>query len=175
MINKILFVAFTSFLFLNSCKTIDCSNQFITPAFVGFSSADLDTIIIRKFQKGTNFQQLLDTSLFTLDTAMRSNNPTFAPSHTSNDTTTVLLNFTSGEAKFILPNNDWQIFLPAKKLTVSISDIVSPQTEYKCFGDNCGCGNPITSLVQNGQQVIPQMGSLQYFSFGFGYLTYINL
>lgn len=140
-----------------------CSNQYITPAFVGFSIYDLDTLIVREYKKDDNFLDLLDTVLISFD-------PNVLSFSTSNDTTIVVLNFISGEAKYIFPDHDWQIYIPAQNMTVSISNIISPQTEHSCF--KCNCVNSITSLVQNGQLTIPQTRNIP--NFGNGYLTYIH-
>jgi hypothetical protein len=162
-LNKILTIGFLSIAFLSSCKrTRPCSNAYITPVFVGFEISDLDTIIVREYNKGDNFQQILDTALIPYD-------PNVLSFYTSNDTTTVNLNFISGEAKYIVPDYDWQIYIPAQNLTISISNIIS-QTVFSCF--KCGCLNPINSFVQNGQVTIPQVKPIP--NFGSGYVTYIQ-
>ena len=156
---------FSIIIFFIGCKTIPCRNTFLTPAFIGFSPSDIDTIIIRQYKKNDNFFHLLDTTLIT-------NNPHIAYYSTSHDTTIIVLNVISGEEKYIFPDNDWQVYIPAKNKTVSISTINSPQTSYKCFGDNCGCTNPIDSFIQDGVTTIPQSKDVPYF--GTTYLLYIN-
>lgn len=151
---------------LFSCRTIHCVDQFITPVFIGYSPGDLDTIIVRKYKAGTDFQSLLDTAIIT-------NNPTVAGYVTSNDTTTVVLNVYSDEPNYLLPGSDWQLYLPSVNLTISLSDIVSPQASYKCFGDDCECWNPINSYTQNGQEVTPPTGPIPGLGGG-SYLMYIN-
>ena len=155
----LLLVILTSLLF--SCRNIPCMNAFITPVFVGYSSGDLDTIVLRKFEAGSDFQVLEDTAIFT-------NNDTVAAYYTSNDTTIVQLNITSGEYKYLLPGDDWQLYLPAKNVTISVSNIVSPQMHYKCFGDCGGCFNQIDSFKQNGTEEIPQSATIQNLSAGIG-------
>jgi hypothetical protein len=150
-------------LFASCNRTVSCTNQYITPAFIGFSIADIDTLIIREFKKGNNFLQPIDTVLIT-------NDPHSASYSTSNDTTIVILNVTPGQSKYILPDHDWQIFIPAKNKTIAISNIISPQTEYSCF--KCVCTNPINSFIQNGQTIIPQTKRIPNFGSD-GYFTYI--
>jgi hypothetical protein len=167
---KIGLIFFISFTVITGCRrTVPCLNQYITPAFVGFKLSDLDTLVIREFKKDDNFLTLLDTMLFITDS-------TILLAGSSNDTTIVLLNFISGEEKYIFPDHDWQIYIPAKNMTDSMWNFVSPQTEQKCTlgGDLCPtCSNPINSFLQNGQQVIPQYGKIPYTGGDF-YLTYIH-
>lgn len=161
---KLKLIVFIAIILLTGCnRTVTCSNQYITPAFIGFSISDIDTLIIREYKKDDNFLHLNDTILII-------NDPHVASYTTSNDTSIVVLNVISGESKYILPDHDWQIYIPAKKMTIEISNIISPQTEYACF--KCGCINPINSFVQNGQTMIPQSKNIPYF--GNGYLTYIH-
>ncbi len=150
---------------LFSCRTILCSNQFITPVFIGFSASDMDTLVIRKYQKNDNFLHLMDTILVV-------NDPPVADYFMSKDTTFVVPNVLSGEEKYLMPGYDWQIYIPSKKRMVSLSAIISPQKEYRCFGDHCGCINPITSFLQDGQLSVPQIDPIQ--NYGGGYVTYIS-
>ena len=103
-------IVFISILALTSCnRTVPCSNQYITPAFVGFILSDLDTLVVRKYKKDDNFNTLLDTALII-------SNSNVLSSGSSNDTTIVLLNYISGEEKYIFPDHDWQIYIPAKNM-----------------------------------------------------------
>ena len=132
---------------LTSCKrTIPCSENEIIPVFIGFSSGDLDTVILKKFKKGDNFSQLIDSSIFVRDGVDSNRFYTFS------DTTIIDFN-TVGPKENLIPDFDWQMVLPSKKDTISISNIESPQTESSCF--KCSCANPIKSIIQNGQQIIP--------------------
>jgi len=150
---------------LFSCRNLTCAVPDITPIFVGFDSTDIDTIIVRKFAAGTNFQQLEDTAIFT-------NKPSIAGYSTSGDTTTIVLNIPSGPPKYLMPGNDWQVYLPSINVTVSLDNIVSPQRHEKCFGD-CWCINFIDSFAQNGRKVVPTRGLIPYMG-GVGYLMYIH-
>jgi uncharacterized protein YaiE (UPF0345 family) len=163
MLLIILLAILTSLLF--SCRNIQCNNTYITPVFVGFPSGDLDTIVLRKFKAGSDFQVLEDTTIFT-------NNDTVAAYYTSNDTTIVEMNIISGEYKYLLPGDDWQVYLPAKNVTVLVSNIASPQMHIKCFGD-CGCVNQIDSFMQNGNEEIPRSANIP--DFGVGNVMYIHL
>ena len=150
---------------LSSCGPNMCRDQYITPVFIGFELSDLDTIVVRQYEKGSNFHQLIDTALVTSDT-------TFLKSKaTVNDTTFVLLNYISGREKYIFPDHDWQIYLPATNLTVSISNIVSPKTEG--YSKPLVCTNPINSFIQDSIKTAPQFGKLPLTA-GDYYLMYIK-
>ena len=165
----LILIVFIGTVLITSCnRTVPCSNQFVTPAFIGFNPSDLDTLIVREYKKDDNFSNLLDTAIIITDTAI-------LKSSSSNDTTVVLLNQISGEEKYIFPDHDWQVYIPAQNITVSMSNFVSSQTDEKCVlgGDLCPtCWNPINSFLQNGQQIIPQYSTIKYY--GSLYLTYIH-
>jgi hypothetical protein len=167
---KIGLIISISVLGITGCRrTVPCLNQYITPVFVGFKLSDLETLVIREYKKDENFLTLLDTALFITDSTRLS-------AGSSNDTTIVLLNFISGEEKYIFPDHDWQIYIPSQNMTVSMSNFVSPQLDQKCTlgGDLCpACSNPINSFLQNGQEVLPQYGKIPYTGGDF-YLTYIH-
>jgi hypothetical protein len=157
------------FIFASCSRTVPCSNNYITPAFIGFKLTDLDTLVVREYKKDDNFITVLDTALIVNDT-------TYVKAVSTHDTTVIILNNISGQEKWLFPDHDWQIYIPAKNVTISMSKFVSPQTDMKCIlgGDLCGsCSNPIESFMQNGQQIIPIEGKLPY-SGGFFYFTYIH-
>jgi hypothetical protein len=162
-------IIFISITLLTGCThTVRCSNDYVTPAFVGFKLSDLDTLIIREYKKDDNFFALLDTAVIITDSAILSR-------CSSNDTTIVLLNHISGEEKYIFPDHDWQIYIPAQNMVVSMSSFDSPQKYQKCVlgGDLCReCSNPINFFLQNGQQTTPKIGQIPFW--GNGYLTYIH-
>jgi hypothetical protein len=156
---KIIRVCLVSFLCLIGCRHT-CMDNHITPVFIGFSPADIDTFIIRQYKPNDNFLHLIDT--VTISTS------SIGIYTTTNDTITVFVN-TAFPKSYINPGFDWQIYIPAKNRIISISNIVSNPTE----GSGRACFNPINSFVENGQIVAPQLtitGS-QYTS---GYLAYIN-
>ncbi|NOT93703.1 hypothetical protein [Ferruginibacter sp.] len=162
---KIILPVFAGMFLVTSCNTsVPCANQYITPAFIGFKLSDLDSITVRRFKKDGAFLQLIDTATISLDT-------NFLKSTSTNDTTFVKLNSISGQEKYVFPDHDWQIYIPAKNMTFSISNIISPQTESSCF--KCSCWNPINSFVQNSQTLIPQLRKIPSLGGDF-YITYIR-
>jgi hypothetical protein len=140
----------SALLILCSCtKEYDCVDRQILPAFVGFAQADLDSIFLRKFQAGNNFQNLVEEYVVT------GNNR--AQYIISNDTTTIIL--TDG-VNDIRAGYDWQVFIPATNKTVRITEINSEKNKVKCgsgifsmdkFG--CFCINKVFSLTQDNQDI----------------------
>lgn len=126
-------------------REIDCSNLAIKPAFIGFPLADIDTLIIRKFKQGDNFQRRIDSFVVTFNNYYQ----------TSNDTTKIVL-FQTGkiEAGF-----DYQIFLPALNRSVNITDIFSNKKTTKCpsgtlaMDRDCECVNDLISAKMDNQVV----------------------
>ena len=149
---KLLLAIFILFFISSCCMKHSCGNPNITPIFVGFSLSDIDTFIIRKYKQNDNFLHVLDTLTIT-------NSPRSISSYSSsNDTTLVYLDAISLGQQYIVPGNDWQIYLPKINRTISISNIVCPQTESGCYSigvEPGGCTNVITSIVQDGQTEIP--------------------
>jgi len=162
---KLISILLAGMFFATSCnRSVPCSNQYITPAFIGFKLSDLDSITVRRFKKDGAFLQLIDTATISLDT-------NFLKSTSANDTNFVKLNIISGQEKYIFPDHDWQIYIPANNITFSISNIISPQTGSSCF--KCSCWNPINSFVQNSQTLIPELRKIPSLGGDF-YITYLR-
>jgi len=127
----------------SGCGPNPCQDTYITPLFIGFNDADIDTLIVRQFTPNNNFTHISDTAIFDA-------NKIFYSRH--NDTVLVLFNTISGREKYIMPGADWQIFIPSINRTISISNIESPKIDG-CF--KCGCRNPINSFTQDAQTMTP--------------------
>jgi len=150
MVNRVsICILFLSFIIAGCTQEFECADPQIQPAFIGFSSPDIDTFVIRKFKANGNYQTLLDTSMFIYGYS--------GPYYTSNDTTSV---WVSNEENGIKAGFDWQIFIPAKNKTVFISDINSEKTTGTCrtgifsmdkFG--CHCRNKVFSAKENNQVI----------------------
>lgn len=145
---------------LLSCKN-PCRNNDITPAFIGFSKTDIDTIILTSFKPNDNFREPIEKILVTqLSGSARIYT-------TINDTTFVFIN-DSDSKRNISSGLDWQIFIPAKNRTISISNIVSENNE-----GGKRCTNPIKSFVQDGSLILPQVHITNQF-YTSGYMAYIH-
>jgi hypothetical protein len=134
---------------LARCTTeYDCADLQIQPAFIGFNLADIDTIVLKKFKAGGNYQIFIDSFIITHG---------YSGSYrVSNDTTRVSV--TDGK-NGIKTGFDWQIFIPAKNKTVFISDIVSDKKTGKrghgifSMDPAPGCTNDIFSVKMDNQFV----------------------
>lgn len=109
MVTRIAIVILFLSLLIASCKEdeFDCSDPQIQPAFIKFSSSEIDSFVLRKFKAGDNYQTLLDT--FTVVDGYS------GQYHTSHDTTSV---FVSDGRNGIEAGFDWQLFIPAKNKLV---------------------------------------------------------
>jgi hypothetical protein len=159
---KILTLTILSITLLLGCHSHSCLPNSITPVFIGFSASDIDTLILRKYKPNDNFLHLVDTAIIT--------NPKYAY-RSSNDTTVVYVNTISGY-NYITADFDWKIYIPSKNRTVLLSDIVSKETETSCW--KCSCISPITSFMEDGQFMIPQVDSSRIFGYPIGYVAYIH-
>jgi hypothetical protein len=131
-------------LFLLSCgRTVDCTDPPISLSFISFSPNALSNIIIRKFNKGSNFQSLVDTIQITA-----------ANAGIINRGDTSLLNLYDPD-QYPKPGFDWQIFIPAINRTIMITDIEKRDKTGKCatmqMPVNCGCYNEILNLKVDNQ------------------------
>jgi hypothetical protein len=160
--------------FLAGCISKPCSLSHLTPAFIGFSQDDLDTIVVRHYEANGNFNHLLDTLVVTKgEWYLKS----------SADTTVIETNSISAPVEaqnHLSPGYDWEIYVPAVKKVILISHIIFEQTEQRAFilNDRWGCSSPITSYVQDGQQTMAQAASGVSYTFSgntfYGYLIYIH-
>jgi len=146
--------------FLMGCPEHACLPNSINPAFIGFSAADIDTIVLRAYKRDDNFQHLVDTVVI-----INRNAIIYTTSH---DTTIVDAN-SSDPNHFINPNFDWQIYIPAKHRAVSVLNIMSDATK----GPGRSCLNPILSFVQDGQTITPRLVETGKF-YTSGYMAYIH-
>jgi hypothetical protein len=152
-------VCLASFMILHGCH-YPCVKNRINPVFIGFTVADVDTIILKAYRPNDNYQHLVDSFMV--------HNLYASIYTTTHDSTTVFVN-SSNPDHWVSAGFDWKIFIPAKNKTVSISNIVSPQTEtsYK------GCENPVNSYMLDGQLVIPIPVNTGTF-YTSGYMVYIH-
>jgi phenylpyruvate tautomerase PptA (4-oxalocrotonate tautomerase family) len=155
-----LLVCLVSCSLLLRCNNFPCSKNHISPAFIGYSRPDIDTLIFKAYTPNDNYQHLADSFMVTDHNA--------SIYTTSNDTTIVYVN-DSNPNRWISAGFDWKIYVPAKNKTILISDIVSPQTE-----GSKKCLNPVNSFVQDGQVVSPVSVYTGKF-YTSGYLMYVHL
>jgi hypothetical protein len=125
--------------FLYACsKTCYCSVATLYPSYVAFSPSETDTVVLRRYAKGTGFSTLLDTAILTAkNTVFRVNNDTLS---IGADTGTVRL----------VSYFDYILYLPSLQRTDSISGIYETRdTEKGSHSLSCNCTNRILSFYRN--------------------------
>ena len=106
--------------------------------FVSYQPAEIYQFSISRYEKGTNFSQLLNTASF--DSAQ-------IRFRQSNDTLS-LAYYTSNA---LLPSGfDYKILVPSTNITYSISDVNEPQKTGIKNGQKVYCMNQIVSCKLNG-------------------------
>jgi hypothetical protein len=143
-----IFLTLLIILFLCSCRRdYQCSNQAFGITFIGYPKADIDSFVIRRYVANTNFQQVIDSAVNTLETSSYI---------ASNDST--MVSYVSPMSA-IQYGNDWQIYVPGINKTVSLSNIMAFQKSGSCsvgLGTKtlCYCVNPVQSANVDGQMIM---------------------
>lgn len=148
------FTLFSTTLVFACSHKVSCEDSNITIAYKAFSQQQLDTIIMRRYVKGSNFTQLKDTSLFNT-----SNYQTIITSDTIQFMPTAGMPFSPDSISImtLTPDYDYEIYVLSLNKLTQISNI----TEEKIEGNGSGifsmdpriCYNPILSYINNGQTV----------------------
>jgi len=130
---------------LQSCTKTPCINATLEFGLISFSDTESDSIILRRFEKGSNFRSLTDT--FLLDIQFTRTNDT--------------LNIASTRSIGLLTSRfDYEIYLPVAAKLFRVTSIVEEYREIKhAFWNNVkvGCINEITSLtVDNANYLLPE-------------------
>ena len=124
-----------------SCKDCNCvPSDGLRLGLISFDSTEINTIVIRKFEKGSGFNHLIDTSLFDNGTNI------FYP---KKDT------FEMGAFPGNMPlksNFDYEINVPLANRTYQVTEMNEPQVEGNCQGKTM-CVNEIVSCKLNGSFV----------------------
>ncbi len=135
---NILIVLLLAFVLYGCSRHVPCSDTGIEVGFIGFLKSDFDSVILRKYEANSNYQQLVDTSFFINDSnTVYQRNDTILPN--------------SGYQRYgIETGNDWQIYLPKAHRLISISNIKTEQNSIRCqftiTKSQCYCINKIYSV-----------------------------
>jgi hypothetical protein len=128
-------------LFVFSCvKEYTCPNEWLVPVLKGYAQSEADTIKIKRFEKGSNFTVLIDSSAV----------PISANGSSPKDST---FSF------YLIPSfssHDVQIINPFDNKMVSVSDMIFEPREGKrssCFNP-VECYSPLISYKLNGVAVM---------------------
>lgn len=123
----------------NKSGNEDC--PFLAPKmiYVGFTEDESDTMVIRRFEKNSNFLKLLDTVTITRAHIQRievgKDSMRLEPD-----------NYPNLNAGFYL--NDWQIYFPAANRTVSVTDATPQFTQEK--EPSAQCQSYVSSVIFDG-------------------------
>lgn len=156
-------VLFSSiFLFQGGCGTtmIDCSNEQLAFTTVGYSTEELTDVIVRRYERESNYTTLIDSIWFRLSPGQ------YTPdSDTLPLTTMRVINHLSGyngiEQLNATVNHDYEIFIMKTGATYRISNVKDQQnyTQEVPRSGHESCNNFIVSYNLDGNEIINQMGS----------------
>jgi hypothetical protein len=174
---RLLFYFLTFAATLQSCKSgcdIDCS-CYPTLLTAGFQDNEFDTIVLKSYKPGGNFQTLVNTHIFT-KTGVQPKWP-----HQNNDSTNDTLGI-SWILEYILSDNanrhspilDLEIAIPSEGVTHRFSAITfsGPETnKVKCYhgsaqpGQDCSSKQYLSSYVLDSTKILfPSNNSYIYFT-----------
>jgi len=101
---------------LYGCQTVTCISSNLTFELIGFSEAEADTLIVRRYIKGDGFTVLKDASLSSVNYIKK------------NDT--LIVSFVKGGYYFD-SRSDYQVYLPGAGKQYSITEINEEVVERK--------------------------------------------
>lgn len=129
-----------------SCGSYNCSEaQGLRISTIGLTATEIDTIILRKFIKGSAFTKLVDSIVLT------SANTAFQFPYSTPDTSFMGV---LDEKILIRSPYDYEIYIPAVNKLTKIAGVDEPQQKIKrgfLSTDKTGCINSIVSYQQDGQ------------------------
>lgn len=121
----------------SSCHNCICApSDGLKLATITFDSTEIDTLIIRKFQKGSNFTSLIDSLQWDRTIVLFTKfNDTFQ------------MGTWRGDIQ-LKSQYDYQVYVPATNRTFKITEMNEPQRTGDCSG-KIMCGNIIVSAKIN--------------------------
>lgn len=129
-----------SFLYmLNSCTTTPCFTGSFNFGLKGFTQAEADTILVRRFFRGSNFSNLTDSFLLT---------PGFRVQQDTLEITSLFVPDSYMNAAY-----DYLLVFPGIPKTIRLTDIteVNREIKHSVFSNvKVGCENNITSMKADG-------------------------
>jgi hypothetical protein len=130
---------------LVSCKS-KCSciaAPGLNPSLIAFDSVDVDTIVVKKFVKGSGFTNFIDSVV------LDGNNSLYQRHHDTIDVTIGVSNAALTSAY------DYEILFPTPGVNLKITAIDETTTDGNCPGDS-QCVDPINSYKINDSLVMKQ-------------------
>jgi hypothetical protein len=136
--------------FVTACtREYPCAVPYVTPQFIGFTTIELDTVIVRKYPKGGNWQTVIDSVVWVL--GQNAQAQIFTDSVIISPT---LVGY------YIHPDFDWQIELPSLSRQFWIDQITyTPITKSCGYGIfsmdkmGCACISPLVSARLNNRVI----------------------
>ena len=135
----VIVLLFTCLVTVSCKKYIDCGLGQLTLSFVSFSDSEIDTIIVKRFDKNNGFLNTLDSIVIDMNT---SNNANY------NDT--VVINFSIRNDNNFSSKYDYIIYLPKIERTYKVNNIIEQYDKMRNSGglfsfDKRYCVNNITT------------------------------
>jgi len=130
---------------LQSCTKTPCINATLEFGLISFSDAESDSIILRRYEKGSNFLLVKDTFLLGIHFTRK------------NDT----LEIASTQSMGLMNSQfDYEIYLPNAAKLFRVTSIIEEYREIKhAFWNNVkvGCVNEITRFsLNNATYILPK-------------------
>jgi hypothetical protein len=125
---------------ISSCsKTCYCTDAMLSLGYVAFDNAETDTIILRRYDRNSNFSRLLDTAILTNQNTVFSSN---------GDTVFIRSNI---EATTLRSFYNYVFYLPALNRSDSVNGIFEARDKEEGSHDmQCNCINKVLSYQLNG-------------------------
>lgn len=131
-------LAYLATSFYSGCRTCNCVDGEISFHFSGYSTAELQNIVVKKYALGSNFGQRTDSIHFSdaIDYRLEQRSDV------------IYLNPKDSRLN-LRKDGDYQIELPAANRTYRITDIRMRQVRDQCGGKSI-CINPVESIRIDG-------------------------
>lgn len=135
----VIVLLFTCLVTVSCKKYIDCGLGQLTLSFVSFSDSEIDTIIVKRFDKNNGFLNTLDSIVIDMNTSNHAN---------YNDT--VVINFSIRNDHNFSSKYDYIIYLPKIERTYKVNNIIEQYDKMRNSGglfsfDKRYCVNNITT------------------------------
>jgi hypothetical protein len=134
------FIAILIF-FISCGKKYDCPNELLLPVYKGYAINEIDTVIVKRFQKGSNFSSFIDSVLLA------------APFSRKGDTTYIS---SYNYPAYFDGSTDIQITNPFDNKKTSVSNVnhKTEETRNSVFAmDRQLCVSPVTSFTIDGTTI----------------------
>ena len=138
--HKLILLLLISSVLLFACGTYPCKKASSSFSLIGYTDAESDPIILRRFSKGSGFATLHDTLIINKGN-----------SHFQRQTDTVHILHSIDSDHDITSTYDYEVFLPNASRTYRLTEVVEDIQQGKNRGTKEHCLNPITSYKLNGQ------------------------